>query len=60
MTNQAVDTILQEAMREWLIECFTEEYDQEQIQELTYSQLTQAINRYYDGGMTSFISTVLE
>ena len=41
-------------MRDWLLECFSEEYDQEQINELTYDQLVKSINRYYDGGMRAF------
>lgn len=41
-------------MKAWLLECFDEEYDQEQIRELTYEQCVRAINRYYDGGMKAF------
>lgn len=41
-------------MRSWLLDCFEEEYDQEQIQELSHEQLVRAINRYYDGGMKGF------
>ncbi len=47
-------------MIEWLLECFTDDYDQEQIQELTESQLTRAINRYYDGGLSAFIQDYRE
>lgn len=43
-------------MKEWLLECFEDEYDKEQINELTYEQCVRAINRYYDGGMKAFIA----
>ncbi len=45
---------LDKDMREWLLECFSEEYEQEQIEGLTHEQLVRAINRYYDGGMRAF------
>lgn len=60
MSDQVVDTILKDEMQQWLLDCFSDEYDQEQIKELTYSQLKKAINRYYDGGIESFICTVLD
>jgi hypothetical protein len=41
-------------MKEWLLECFSDEYDQEQIEELTHEQLIRSINRYYDGGIQAF------
>lgn len=41
-------------MKAWLLECFEDEYDQEQIKELTYNQCVRAINRYYDGGMQAW------
>jgi hypothetical protein len=41
-------------MREWLLECFSEEYDQEQIEALSHNELVRAINRYYDGGIKAF------
>ncbi len=41
-------------MRDWLLECFSDEYDQEQIEELTHEQLEKAVNRYYDGGLKAF------
>ncbi len=43
-------------MRKWLLECFDEEYDQEQIRELSFEQCVKAINRYYDGGYKAFLS----
>lgn len=49
-------TQLQDEMRSWLLDCFTDEYDQEQIQELSYQQLVKSINRYYDGGISQFIT----
>lgn len=47
---------LDKEMREWLLECFSDEYDQEKIQELTHEQLVKSINHYYDGGMNVFQS----
>ncbi len=41
-------------MREWLLECYSDEYDQEVINGLTDSELGSVINRYYDGGMRAF------
>jgi hypothetical protein len=45
---------LDKEMKDWLLECFSDEYDQEQIEELTHNQLVRAINRYFDGGMKEF------
>ncbi len=45
---------LDREMKDWLLECFDDEYDQEQIEELTHEQLVRSINKYYDGGMTAF------
>ncbi len=45
---------LETEMREWLLECFSDEYDQEQIEDLTYNQLVRSIERYYDGGVEEF------
>ena len=45
---------LENEMREWLLECFEDEYDQEQIKELSEIQLIKAINRYFEGGMREF------
>jgi hypothetical protein len=49
---------MEQEMREWLLECFSDEYDQERILELTYEQLEKAINRYFDGGMEEFKACV--
>lgn len=43
-------------MRGWLLECFTDAYDQEEINGLTHEQLVSAINTYYDGGMVEFVN----
>lgn len=43
-------------MREWLLECFSDDYDQEEILELTDKVLERAINRYFDGGVKEFIN----
>jgi len=45
-------------MREWLLDCFTEEDDQEQIQELSYEQLVRSVNRYHDNGFNGFLATI--
>lgn len=45
-------------MRNWLLECFSDEYDVEQINELTHNQLVKAISRYFDGGFNAFMETV--
>jgi len=41
-------------MKSWLLECFEDEHDQEQIEELSYTQCVRAINRHYDGGIRAF------
>ena len=46
---------IEKAMKEWLLDCFNDEYDQEQIESLSYEQLVKSINRYYDGGMKAFL-----
>ena len=46
-------------MRDWLLECFEEEYDQEQINDLTLNELKRSVNRYYDGGIKAFLHEVL-
>lgn len=45
-------------MKDWLLDVFCEEEAQEQIKSLSYEQLVRAINRYYDGGMRSFLSVL--
>lgn len=45
---------LENEMRDWLLECFTEEYDQEQINNLTSEELQKPIQRYFDGGLIEF------
>lgn len=47
---------LETEMREWLLDCFTQAEDQEEIQELNYGELVKAVNRYYDGGFKEFVS----
>ena len=53
-------SVLDKEMGEWLLECFSDEYDQEQIEELTHEQLVRSINRYFDGGMKEFINCLAE
>lgn len=45
---------LESEMMEWLLECFDDEFDQEQIRELNYSELVRVIDMYYDGGFRAF------
>ncbi len=45
-------------MRKWLLDCFEDEYDQEQIRELSFEHCVKAVNRYYDGGYKAFLSCV--
>lgn len=47
-----------ELMREWLLDCFDEEYDQEMIQELNEQELERSVNRYYDGGLRAFMAGI--
>jgi hypothetical protein len=54
-----LDKIAEKQMREWLLEGFSDEYDQEQINELTFDQLVRAVNGYYDGGYKSFLASML-
>jgi hypothetical protein len=45
-------------MREWMLECFIEEYDQEQIQNFNHRQLEKHVDLYFDGGLDAFIECV--
>ena len=45
-------------MREWLLECFDDEHDQEQISDLSYTQLVRYVNRYHDNGFNGFMATI--
>lgn len=47
--------VIDELMKDWLLDCFTEQQDHEEIEELTHDELVNAINRYYDGGMKEFV-----
>lgn len=42
-------------MKEWLLDCFNEEADQEKIKQLIYEHCVKAINKCYDGGFKQFI-----
>lgn len=54
-----IDKIAYTEMREWLLECFPDEYDQEVIGELTYDELVNGINKYYDGGYVGFLDDMV-
>lgn len=57
-TNIGVEMSEQELennMREWLLDCYEDEYDQEQINQMSYRELIKAINWYYDGGIECFV-----
>lgn len=45
-------------MREWLFECFDDEYSQEEISNLDFSDLKRSVNRYYDGGFHAFLEAM--
>lgn len=47
-------------MRDWLLECFSEEYEQEQINELTFNELKRSVNKYYDRGIKAFLYDTLD
>jgi len=42
-------------MRNWLLDIFQEDGDEEEIEELSYTQLVRAVNRYFDGGIDGVI-----
>lgn len=46
---------LQDEMREWLLECFSSDDDQDIIEDLDDVELVSAINRYFGGGMKGFL-----
>jgi hypothetical protein len=48
---------LETEMREWLLDCFEEEEDQEEILELSYERLCKSVNKYFDGGLKAFFQT---
>lgn len=54
-----LDKIAESEMRAWLLECFSDEYEQEHINELNFKQLVNSVNRYYDGGYKSFLASML-
>ena len=43
-----------EFMRSWLLDCFPDEHDQEVIESLTNSELIDAIEKYFDGGVEAW------
>jgi hypothetical protein len=56
-----MDTLeFREAMRNWLLDCYTTEDEQEEINELSLPQLMNAVERYYDGGLRQFYITFEE
>lgn len=48
--------LLDREMREWLLDCYDNEDDQAEIEELNHDELVKAVNRLYDGGLTEFIN----
>ena len=55
-----IKQFLANEMKQWLLECFEEEYNQEQINESSYEELKQSVNRYYDGGFKVFVDDMLD
>lgn len=43
------------SMQAWLLECFSEEYDREEINKLDAADLVNAINDYYEGEAEQFM-----
>jgi len=39
----------------WLLDCFNDEFDQEEIRSLDFPAARKAVSRYYDGGFKAFI-----
>jgi hypothetical protein len=44
-----------EAMRGWIADCVWADMDEDDIGELTYTQITRGIARYYDGDIHQFL-----
>lgn len=44
--------------RDWLLDCFSDEYDQELITDLTPDDVIAAVERYYEGGWSEFRSSL--
>lgn len=49
---------IEKKMREWLLDCFDDEYDQEKINGLTIKELYKYIHCYFDGGVKTFIKCI--
>lgn len=42
-------------MRDWLKDCYEDEYDQEEIDSCSERQIIAAVDREYDGGLMQFL-----
>lgn len=59
--NTLHDTITRdevEQMREWLKDCYEDEYDQELINQSSDNIIIKSIKREYDGGLDAFLDTI--
>jgi len=45
-------------MRDWLLDCFPDEYCQESIEQASEAKILKAINRFYDGGVEAFQNSI--
>jgi hypothetical protein len=52
----AADPALVEAGREWLLDCEWPDVDEDEIRELTATQVTSGIARHYAGGLAEFVA----
>jgi len=50
---------MQQEMIEWLLDCYSEEHDQEIINNLSYTELKRIVNREYAGGVDAFADVLL-
>jgi hypothetical protein len=51
---------MEKYMKEWLLDCFPDDADQEEIESLSREELMQAIRKYYDGGLDQFYKDTCE
>lgn len=43
--------------REWLLDCFSSDEDQERIEKCCHELIERAIVKYFDGGIDAFIAS---
>ena len=45
---------IEDYMREWLLDCFCDPYDVDEVNDCTDSELAAAIELHWDGGLVDF------